>query len=95
MEISVPVETNNIGWIDTTNIAKIKSSESPQEWNGNITRIGDNVDMNTQTVNIYIKIDNQNSNQLLNNIFVGVDSLMVRITGFHEFCIQINIEATS
>lgn len=72
MEIAVPVETNNIAWIDKDKKVIIKSTEFSKEWNGTITRIGSNIDPRTQTVDIFIKVDKEKTNQLLNGVFVEV-----------------------
>ncbi len=73
MEIAVPVETKNISWIDKNKNVVIKSSEFSKEWTGVITRIGSNVDTRTQTVDIFIKVDNGKDGQILNNVFVEVE----------------------
>ncbi len=73
MEISVPVETKNILWIDKDKNVTIKSKEFSREWSGKISRIGSNIDTRTQTVNLFIKVNQEKNNPLLNGVFVEVE----------------------
>ncbi len=73
MEIAVPVDTKNILWIDKHNSVRIRSAEFSNEWTGTITRVGSNIDTRTQTVDVYIKVNQEKENQLLNNVFVEVE----------------------
>ena len=73
MEISVPVETKNISWIDKDKNVIIKSKEFSKEWTGIISRIGSNIDTRTQTVDLYIKVNQEKNNPLLSGVFVEVE----------------------
>lgn len=73
MEIAVPVETSSISWIDKNQQVIIRSSEFSKEWTGTITRIGSNINAKTQTVDIFIEVDQGLNNQLLNGVFVEVE----------------------
>lgn len=73
MEISVPVETKNISWIDKDKNVIIKSKEFSKQWTGIISRIGSNIDTRTQTVDLFIKVTQGKNNPLLNGVFVEVE----------------------
>ncbi len=72
MEIAVPVETKNILWVDQDKDVLVRASEFSKEWTGTVTRIGSSIDPKTQTVDIFVKVNQETNNRLLNNVFVEV-----------------------
>ena len=73
MEISVPLEVKNIAWIDMSRSVTISSNEFDVQWQGKVTRVGSSIDGKTQTVNMYISVNGDQSVQLLNNVFLELD----------------------
>lgn len=73
MEVAMPVEANDIQWIDRQQKITFTSSEIPGQWTGSITRIGSDIDMRTQTVQIYVSMDNGPGTALLNGTFLEAD----------------------
>ncbi len=70
MEIAVPVEAKDIRWIDRQQPVTFTSSEMPGRWTGKIIRVGSNIDTRTQTVQIYISVDDGPAATLLNGTFL-------------------------
>ena len=70
LEVEVPVATNDIGWIHQTKSVQLTSSEISGEWKGHIERIGKNIDERTQTVPVFIGIDKNGHDQLINGVFL-------------------------
>lgn len=55
-ELKVAVETKDIPWIQTNSPVKIYSDEMDQYWEGEVSRISDFVNQNTQSVDVFIAI---------------------------------------
>jgi RND family efflux transporter MFP subunit len=72
LEVEVPVASKDIPWIDRSKVVRFSSSEIPGEWKGHIKRIGQNIDESTQTVPVYIGIDKNGHEQLINGTFMKV-----------------------
>ncbi len=56
-ELKVAVETKDIPWIQLGSEASIYSNETQQTWKGNVVRISDYINQNTQSIDVYISID--------------------------------------
>ncbi|MCD6249305.1 MAG: efflux RND transporter periplasmic adaptor subunit [candidate division Zixibacteria bacterium] len=70
MEVGMPVEAKDIRWIDQQQLITFASTEIPGEWTGSITRIGSDIDTRTQTVQIYVSMNNEPGTALLNGTFL-------------------------
>ncbi len=55
-ELKVSVETKDIPWIKTNSPVKIYSDEMNKYWDGEVSRISDFVNQNTQSVDVFIAI---------------------------------------
>ncbi|MEQ8903788.1 HlyD family efflux transporter periplasmic adaptor subunit [Ekhidna sp.] len=55
-EMKAAVETRDIAWIQVGSPVEIFSKESQQYWKGEVTRISDYVNQNTQSVDVFVSI---------------------------------------
>lgn len=55
-ELKVSVETKDIPWIQVGSPVQIYSEESQQGWEGEVNRISDYVNQNTQSVDVFVSI---------------------------------------
>lgn len=55
-ELKVSVETKDIPWIQVGSPVQIFSKESQQSWDGEVNRISDYVNQNTQSVDVFVSI---------------------------------------
>jgi membrane fusion protein, multidrug efflux system len=55
-EMKVSVETKDIPWIQVGSPVQIYSEESQQGWEGEVNRISDYVNQNTQSVDVFVSI---------------------------------------
>lgn len=55
-ELKVSVETKDIAWIQRNAPVKIYSEESQRYWEGEVVRISDYVNQNTQSVDVFVAI---------------------------------------
>ena len=60
-ELKVAVETKDIPWIKVNSPVKIYSDEMNQYWDGEVSRISDFVNQNTQSVDVFIAIKSSGS----------------------------------
>lgn len=56
-ELKVSVETKDIAWIQRNSPVKIYSEEAQRYWDGQVVRISDYVNQNTQSVDVFIAIE--------------------------------------
>ncbi len=61
LELKVDVELGDIGWIRDNQIIAITSEDGNQIWNGKINRIGDLVNQNTQSIDVFVDINSNGS----------------------------------
>ncbi len=71
LEVELPVNSNEIGWIRDGAEVKLISEELNSEWKGRIVRIGGAIDQQTQTIPVYIKINNKNSTPLYEGLYLN------------------------
>lgn len=55
-ELKISVETKDIPWIQVGSPVQIYSEESQQGWEGQVNRISDYVNQNTQSVDVFVSI---------------------------------------
>lgn len=70
LEAEMPVPADDIRWIDNTKPVTLTSSEMEGLWTGTIRRIGKTIDERTQTVGIYIAIDQTGDDNLYDGVFL-------------------------
>lgn len=70
MELEVPVPTKDLQWIDPTKPVVVKSKEIEGSWKGRITRIGESINIQTQTLQAFISIEGSAKDRLYNGIFL-------------------------
>lgn len=58
-EIKVAVETNDIGWVKRGMKVNLGIENSDQRWSGKVVRIGELVNTNTQSIDVYIALNRQ------------------------------------
>ncbi len=56
LELKVSVETRDVAWIQTGTLAAIWSDDTQQEFGGEVVRISDFVNQNTQSVDVFLRI---------------------------------------
>jgi membrane fusion protein, multidrug efflux system len=66
LELKVAVETKDVAWIQSGSPASIWSEEAQLNLEGSVVRISDYVNQNTQSVDVYIRLDSKG-----NKIFDG------------------------
>jgi len=70
METAIQVAAEDIQWIDQQQPVTFTSSEIPGQWTGKITRVGSGIDTRTQTIQIYVSMDNGPVTPLLDGVFL-------------------------
>jgi RND family efflux transporter MFP subunit len=69
-EVQVSLPASDLSWIDTSRPVELTSSETTERWQGRVARVGSNVDIRTQTVDLFVAIDQNGSPPLLNGVFL-------------------------
>lgn len=72
LEVEVPVQVQDIQWIDRGKPVVFTSSEIQGQWEGRISRIGKSIDARTQTVPIYCSISTPRQ-ALYSGVFLRAD----------------------
>lgn len=55
-ELKIAVETKDIPWVQLGSEVQVYSEETQQKWQGEVTRISDFVNQNTQSVDVFVAI---------------------------------------
>lgn len=72
LEMEVPVSAEDISWIDRNEPVVLTSSEIAGQWTGRIKRIGKTIDTKTQTVYVYIAVQERDE-KLINGVFMKAE----------------------
>ncbi len=57
LELEVPMEVSNVKWVKEGGTVEVTSEDGSRSWSGEVTRIADFVDPNSQSINVYIQVD--------------------------------------
>ena len=57
LELEIPMEVNNVKWVEEGGPVEVTSEDGSRSWTGKVTRIADFVDPNSQSINVYIRVD--------------------------------------
>ncbi|MDE0470352.1 MAG: HlyD family efflux transporter periplasmic adaptor subunit [Ekhidna sp.] len=68
-ELKVAVETKDVSWIISNAEVEVYSEETQQSWLGNVARISDYVNQNTQSIDVFIAI-RPNGNRIYDGQFL-------------------------
>jgi len=68
LEMVVPLTVEDVQWIEADQPVLLNSAELRGEWSGRIRRIGKTIDQQTQTVQVYILVDD--ASELYDGIFL-------------------------
>lgn len=70
LEIEVPLPIQDIEWIDRNKPVKFSSADMSGTWYGRVIRIGKNIDTRTQTVQVFVDVNNSKNSGLFNGVFL-------------------------
>ena len=70
MELEIPIPSQDLKWIDKSKTVKITSKEIDGEWKASITRIGETIDTQTQSLRAFLKVEKKSADKLYNGIFL-------------------------
>ncbi len=73
LEAEMPVPAEDVRWIRAGMTVNIFSDEMPGTWQGRVKRIGKTIDTRTQTVQIYIVLDDTGDERLYDGMFVKAE----------------------
>ncbi|MBD3401901.1 efflux RND transporter periplasmic adaptor subunit [candidate division GN15 bacterium] len=73
LEIEVPVAVADIPWLSRDQRVSFTSTELPGEWTGRVKRVGNNIDSRTQTVPVYLTVDQSDAGMLYDGIFLEAE----------------------
>ncbi len=57
LELEIPMEVSNVKWVKEGGTVEVTSEDGSRSWPGTVTRIADFVDPNSQSINVYIRVD--------------------------------------
>jgi membrane fusion protein (multidrug efflux system) len=79
LEVEVPVAIQDVQWIDQKTPVSLSSSEIEGHWTGTITRVGQTVDSRTQSVQVFIALDDLAISPVLEGVFFQVTMSGLRV----------------
>lgn len=69
LEVAIPVDPSDIKLLDAGNKVMLTSEDKKQSWEGKVIRIGQNINPNTQSIDVYVSANNDD-NSLYNGMYV-------------------------
>ena len=70
LELVIPVRSEDLEWISRGSTVEVESEDGLEKWNGKISRIGEQVNPSTQSVNVYISIGVNAENPIYNGQYL-------------------------
>jgi multidrug efflux pump subunit AcrA (membrane-fusion protein) len=70
LEVAVPVSPENISLIKVGNKVNLSSENKEMKWNGKVARIAQNINPNTQSIDVFVSIESNIEQQLYNGMYV-------------------------
>lgn len=70
LEVEVPVPAEDIRWINRKRPVVFTSTEIEGSWTGRIKRIGKTIDTRTQTVQVYISVNQSRDRRIYDGVFL-------------------------
>ncbi len=72
MEVELPIIATDISWIKEGDRAELISEELKAQWTGTVDRIGSSINSRTQTISVFIKLDDQNGFPVYDGLYLNV-----------------------
>ncbi len=57
LELEIPMEVGNVRWVKEGAAVEVTSEDGSRSWPGTVSRVADFVDPNSQSINVYIRVD--------------------------------------
>lgn len=70
LEIAIPVSPESVSLIKLGNKVDLISENKKNSWEGKVARIAQNINPNTQSVDVYISVDNTKEHPLFNGMYL-------------------------
>lgn len=70
LEIEIPVDVKNIGWIKKGAQVELRSTSGPARYKGSVVRIGEFVNVSSQSVPVFIRIEKKPDDVLYNGMYL-------------------------
>jgi len=84
MEVRIPIPVNQLAFVDRERPVKLRSAETGQSWQGQLSRISQSIDERTQSIDAFIEIDTPRAEGLYEGIFLNAGIPVRPITGSSE-----------
>lgn len=70
LEVAVPITPENISLVKIGNKVSLTSEDKKMNWDGKVSRIAQNINPNTQSIDVFISITNNSEQPLFNGMYV-------------------------
>lgn len=70
LEVAVPIGPESISLVKVGNKVDLSNEDKKMNWNGKVTRIAQNINPNTQSIDVFVSIDNNIEQPLYNGMYV-------------------------
>tara|TARA_R110001592_G_scaffold20091_4_gene81954 strand:+ start:1999 stop:3123 length:1125 start_codon:yes stop_codon:yes gene_type:complete len=70
LEVAVPIGPENISLVKLGNKVKLSSEDKKMKWDGKVSRIAQNINPNTQSIDVFVSIESNAEQQLFNGMYV-------------------------
>lgn len=70
LEIEIPIDARNIGWLKTGAEVELIPTSGPKRFSGKVVRIGDYINPNSQSVPVFVSIQKKKDDILYNGMYL-------------------------
>lgn len=70
LEVTIPISSEHISLINLNNKVKLLAENDKSIWHGKVSRIAQNINPNTQSIDVFVEIENKADNQLYNGMYL-------------------------
>ncbi|MCB2229501.1 efflux RND transporter periplasmic adaptor subunit [bacterium] len=70
LEVEIPVASVDLPWISHRSPVRFTSTEMPGVWSGQVKRVGNTIDTRTQTVPVYLSVNERERSLLYDGVFL-------------------------
>ena len=84
LEVTIPISPEYVPLIKEGNSVELLSEDKTNSWKGKVSRIAKNINENTQSVDVYISIENDQTSSLYNGMYLEAKIEAIKVQNASE-----------
>lgn len=84
LEVRVPIDVQNVQLVKIGGSVELTSQDGKLSWNGKVARIGQSVNSNTQSIDLFVEVENDPKAPLFNGMYINAKIRAGEVSGAVE-----------